>query len=93
MHPSMNGCTLYYSLDYPYVIYYISVWGSTYQCYLSQIIVLQKKMTRIVSTVSFDSHTDDLFNEKRFLNSRTFTSKLFSRDIVYSCKPDTEIFA
>ena len=64
--PPALSFTLYYSLVYPYVIYYISVWGSTYQCYLSRIIVLQK-MIRIVSKVSFDSHADDLFNEHKIL--------------------------
>ena len=66
MHPSMmDALNLYCSLVYPYVIYYISVWGSTYQCYLSRIIVLQKKIIRIVSKVSFDCHTNDLFNEHK----------------------------
>ena len=62
-----DGCTLNCSLVNPYLIYCISVWGLTYQCYLSRIIVLQKKMIRIVSKVSFDSHTDDLFKEHNIL--------------------------
>ena len=53
---------LYYSLVYPYLIYCISVWGSTYQSNISRVIILQKKI-RIICKVSFDSHTDVLFKE------------------------------
>ena len=54
---------LYYSLVYPYLIYCVSVWGSTYQSNLSRVFILQKKIIRIISKVSFDSHTDVLFKE------------------------------
>ena len=39
------------------------MWGSTYQSNLSRIFILQKKITRIISKFSFDSHTDVLFKE------------------------------
>ena len=43
------------------------MWGSTYQCNLNRIIVLQKKIIRIISKVSFDAHTGVLFKEQEIL--------------------------
>ena len=51
--PKTSLHCLYYSVVYPYLIYCISVWGSTYQSNL-----------RIISKVSFDSHTHVLFKEQ-----------------------------
>ena len=45
----------------------MSVWGSTYQSNLSCVFILQKKIIRIISKVSFDSHTDVLFKEHGIL--------------------------
>ena len=39
--------TLYFSLVYPYLIYCITVWGSTYQTNLKRIITLQKKVIKL----------------------------------------------
>ena len=43
------------------------MWGSTYQSNLSRVFLLQKKIIRIISKVSFDSHTDVLFKEHGIL--------------------------
>ena len=43
------------------------MWGSTYQSNLNRIIVLQKKIIRIISKVSFDAHTGVLFKEQEIL--------------------------
>ena len=40
------------------------MWGSTYQSNLNRIIILQKKIIRIISKVSFDAHTSVLFKEQ-----------------------------
>ena len=40
---------------------------STYQSNLNRIIVLQKKIIRIISEVSFDAHTGVLFKEQEIL--------------------------
>ena len=45
----------------------MSVWGSTYQSNLSRVFILQKKIIRIISKVSFDSHTSVLFKEQGIL--------------------------
>ena len=65
--PKTSLRSLYYSLVYPYLTYCVSVWGSTYQSNLNRIIILQKKIIRIISKVSFDSHTGVLFREQEIL--------------------------
>ena len=65
--PKTSLRSLYYSLVYHYLIYCVSVWGSTYQSNLNRIIVLQKKIIRIISKVSFDAHTGVLFKEQEIL--------------------------
>ena len=59
--------TLYFSLVYPYLVYCITVWGSTYQTNLKRIITLQKKVIKIISNVPFDAHTDNLFRDHQIL--------------------------
>ena len=39
--------TLYYSLVYPYLMYCVSVWASTYPTNLNRLIILQKRLVRI----------------------------------------------
>ena len=63
--PSLRS--LYYSLVYPYLIYCVSVWGSTYQSNLNWIIILQKKIISVISKKSFDSHTGVLFKEQEIV--------------------------
>ena len=65
--PISSLCTLYYSLVYPYLVYCISVWGSTYTTNLKRIFLLQKKVLRIISKSSFDAHTDPLFIQLKIL--------------------------
>ena len=64
--PKTSLCSFYYSLVYPYLIYCVSVWESAYQFNLSRII-LQKRIIRIKSKVSFNSHTGVLFKEQEIL--------------------------
>ena len=59
--------SLYFSLIYPYLVYCISVWGSTYSSNLNRIFILQKKCIRIISKSSYDAHTEPLFKALRIL--------------------------
>ena len=62
--PKTSLRSLYYSLVHdPYLTYCVSVWGSTYQSNLNRIIILQKKIIRIISKVSFDAHSGVFFKE------------------------------
>ena len=65
--PTSSLCTLYYSLVYPYLIYCISVWGSTYSSNLNRIFLLQKKVIRIMSRSSYLARTDPLFKQLKIL--------------------------
>ena len=65
--PISSLCTLYYSLVYPYLVYYISVWGSTYASNLNRIFLLQKIVIRIIYKSAFDAHTDPLFEQFKTL--------------------------
>ena len=49
---------LYFSLIYPYSVYCVSVWASTYPSNLRRLITLQKWVIRIMSRSAFDAHTD-----------------------------------
>ena len=59
--------TLYFSLVYPYLIYCITVWGSTYQTNLKGVITLQKKVIKNISNLPFNAHTDNLFRDHQIL--------------------------
>ena len=58
---------LYYSLVYPYLIYCVSVWASTYPTNLNRITILQKRLVRIIANKPFDAHTKPLFKELQIL--------------------------
>ena len=55
--------TLYYCLVYPYLHYCIIAWGSTYKTNLRRLVSLQKRVIRIISKSTFDSHSDPIFKE------------------------------
>ena len=75
--PKTSLRSLYYSLVYPYLTYCVSVWGSTYQSNLNRIIILQKKIIRIISKVSFDAHKRDLL-PNYFRDMFTLASQIHS---------------
>ena len=54
-------------LVYPYLVYCISVWGSTYPSNLNRIFLLQKKIIRIISKSAFDAHTEPIFRQLKIL--------------------------
>ena len=41
--------SLYHTFEYPYLSYFIHVWGKACNCHLNDLIVLQNKDMRIVS--------------------------------------------
>ena len=58
----------YYGFIYPYLIYSVTVWGGTYDCHLSKLIVQQKRIIRAISDAGFRDHTRPLFFELKLLN-------------------------
>ena len=81
---AMSLRTLYFSLVYPYLIYWITVWGSTYQTNLKRLITLQKKVIKIISNVPFDAHTDNLFRDHQIL--KFCQSKAIQVETIYTFK-------
>ena len=75
--PISSLCTLCFCLVYPYLVYCISVWRSTYPSNLNRIFLLQEKVLRIVSNSAFDAHTEPIFKQLKIL-------KLETRDIYRS---------
>ena len=69
-YSALSSCSdrsLYYRLVFPYLIYCVSVWGSTYHSNLKRITILQRKIIRIISKASFDPHTYRSFKEQMIL--------------------------
>ena len=52
---------LYYSMIYPYLSYCIHVWGSAYLNHLKDLVSLQKRIIRVISSVHPLTHTVLLF--------------------------------
>jgi len=63
--PKTSLHCLYYSVVYPYLIYCISMCGSTFQSNLSRVIILQKKFLSILTLMFF-------LKSRIFWNSLTF---------------------
>ena len=59
--------SLYLSLIYPYLIYRISVWGSTYPSNIKRVVILQKRSMRTISKFRYDAHTGLIFKELNLL--------------------------
>ena len=47
--PKSSLITLYYRLVYPYLLYCVSVWGSTYPTNLNRFLLLQKRVVRTIT--------------------------------------------
>ena len=72
--------TIYYSFIYPYFLYCIPIWGSTYKTHLNPLIVLQKRAVRLINNSTFLEHTNALFRSSKLLKLEyiyTFTIALY----------------
>ena len=58
---------LYYAIIYPFLIYGLLAWGSTYPTTLKNIVILQKKAVRIIASSNHDAHTSVLFHQLSIL--------------------------
>ena len=58
--PSKLLKTLYFTMVQPYLTYGIILWGSTFQCYTKQTIVLHKKAIRCIHKAHYNAHTEPL---------------------------------
>ena len=53
--------TLYYSFVYPYLYYGIIAWGYTYDTYLNSVKTAQRRVIRVIASVSRYADTEPLF--------------------------------
>ena len=51
----------YYSFIYPYLVYCVTIWGSTSQSHLKSLITQQKRFIRLISDVGFTHPTAKIF--------------------------------
>ena len=58
---------LYYAIIYPFLLYGLLAWGSTYPTTLKSIVILQKKAVRIIASSKHDAHTSVLFHQLSIL--------------------------
>ena len=59
--------TLYYSLFLPILSYCCEIWGTTYTSTIHCIEIVQKRVTRLISGVNRQCHTNILFSRCRYL--------------------------
>jgi len=59
--------TLYYSIVYPYLIYGITLWGSTFESQLTKIKVMQKKIVRAIYGAPYNAHTEPIFKQLKII--------------------------
>ena len=59
---------LYHSYIYPYLIYCIEAWGNATNCYLEQLYLTQKKVTRMISFSNYNTHSIDIFKQLNILH-------------------------
>ena len=65
--PTTTMRSLYYSLIHPYLLYCLSVWGSTYRTHLNFLFLVQKRAIRLISNASYYEHTNPLFLSHKIL--------------------------
>jgi len=65
--PKSTIMQIYYSLFFSHLTYGILVWSLTTQKNLDIISILQRKSIRIMNSVSYDEHTNDLFYENKII--------------------------
>ena len=59
--------TLYNCFIYPYIIYGVEVWGTASDCYVQQILKLQKRSVRVITSSRARDHSTPLFKKLKIL--------------------------
>ena len=58
---------LYYSIIYPFLIYGLLIWGSTFTTSLNSLVIIQKKVVRVITGSVWYHHTNSLFKNVEIL--------------------------
>ena len=59
--------TLYYSMVYPYLIYGITQWGTTFRTHFNKLNIMQKKIMRAIVGAKYNAYTSDIFHHLRIV--------------------------
>ena len=59
--------SIYYSIIHQYILYCLPIFGATYNCYLEQLFLAQKRAVRTISCAQYDAHTEPLFFANKIL--------------------------
>ena len=66
---------LYYTFIYPYLIYYIEIWGNTNDIHLDPLVKIQKKGIRVVTFSHHRESTAPLFQNLNILNFKKLVTQ------------------
>ena len=83
--------SLYHTFVYPYLHYYIHVWGKTYNTHMNDLVVLQNKAMRIISGVPPRTNMDRFYIEMSILTIKriyNYSIGLFMYKYVNKMTPD-----
>lgn len=61
---------LYYSLNYRYINYYQTIWGSANKSIINNLLITQKRAVRTISGLRKNDHTNDVFRNLKILKLR-----------------------
>ena len=59
---------MYYTLIYPYIVYFNCVWSSTYVSNLNRIYYLRKRAVRVITNSVYPAHSAPLFSKLGILD-------------------------
>ena len=65
---STTKLTLYYTLIYPYIVYFNCVWSSTYVSNLNRIYYLRKRAVRVITNSDYRAHSAPSFSKLGILD-------------------------
>ena len=60
--------SLYYSFIYPYITYCIEVWGTAFKSYLDSISKIQRKVIRVIFSLSYRKNVQEYFIQANILD-------------------------
>ena len=69
---------MYFTFVYPYLIYFIEVWGNTFDSHMTPLINIQKKTIRHTSFSHYLDHTTPIFKQLNILNLKKLVSQRIS---------------
>ena len=73
---------MYYSFVFPYLIYCVEIWGSSFKSYLDSLVKIQKKCFRTISFSEYLASSEPLFQK---LNILIFETLVIQSLMMFKC--------